>query len=85
MDPRGIVYTANLYNSYMTCSQVKHYCPGTPLLLVGMKSDLRTDNPPPNSRMVEQSEATQVAKDNGESYTRYDIITWHCYRYGGLL
>lgn len=58
----------NLYNFYMqNCLQVKHYCPATPLLLVGMKSDLRTENLQPNRRMVEQSEATQVAKDNGES------------------
>jgi len=62
----------------LTCTrqfylQVKHYCPGTPLLLVGMKSDLRTDNPPPNSRMVELSEATQVAKDHGESFDTCDI------------
>ena len=70
----------------MTYLQVKHYCPGTPLLLVGMKSDLRTDNPPPNCRMVEQSEATQVAKGNGESFDTLDMSSMPLLcRYGGLL
>ena len=50
--------------------EVKHYCPGTPIVLVGCKSDLRDSSDSTTSsnrqrerRMVEREEAEQLAKD----------------------
>ena len=43
----------------------RHYCPGTPVLLVGMKKDLRqsTDN---SRSLVPEDTARQVAKEIGK-------------------
>ena len=51
--------------------QITHYCPDTPWLLVGMKSDLRSNDGEarPARSMVEKDEAVQLAKDLSQYIT----------------
>ena len=51
--------------------EIKHFCPKTPWLLVGMKSDLRSRPPQARYPHVTVQAAKDVAKDLGQSTVRY--------------
>ena len=44
--------------------EVKHYCPGTPTILLGLKGDLR-ESEESRDRMVNAESAQQLAKSEG--------------------
>ena len=53
--------------------EVKHFCPGTPIMLLGMKGDLRTSGGSDSStssgraqQMVDPAAAQELAKEIGE-------------------
>lgn len=55
--------------------EIKHYCPNTPIVLLGLKNDLRSQVGGSNSShgdddcsMVSKEEACQLAKDIGKAF-----------------
>lgn len=46
-------------------TEVKHFCPGAPIMLVGLKSDLYNSEHRSSTDMVDPEEADMVAKKNG--------------------
>ena len=59
-------------------AEVKHYCPGTPIMLVGMKGDLRTSAGGSDSsssrahQMVDVAAAQELAKEIGELFELFN-------------
>ena len=71
--------------------EIKHYCPNTPIVLVGLKNDLRSQPAGNNwsshgneTTLVSKEEACQLAKDIGNneivyvSIVQYNSVeNWH--------
>ena len=59
-------------------AEVKHYCPGTPIMLLGMKGDLRTSAGGGDSisgrthQMVAVTAAQELAKEIGELFELFN-------------
>ena len=59
-------------------AEVKHYCPGTPIMLLGMKGDLRTSAGGGDSisgrthQMVDVAAAQELAKEIGELFELFN-------------
>lgn len=70
-----VCFAVNSYTSFQNVREkwspeVKHHCPNTPLMLVGMKSDLREsdqshDSGSSRGRFVTPQEAKEMAKEIG--------------------
>ena len=66
VDKRSIIIAMQVLNTLCLCFVMyRHYCPGTPVVLVGMKKDLRQSVADRNA-LVPEDLPSQVAKEVGK-------------------
>ena len=80
-----LCYSINSRSSFQSTQtkwfpELRQYCPGTPILLVATKGDLRSEGK--NQDQVTYDEGLKMARDNGMLQTYYPIAantvcTWH--------